>query len=218
MQQGSLRARLTLALSNDNPEDMERLLTEWCYPEALNRAVQVGAVKCTRWLLQHGWDPSEPSLFQERTPLLAALTSTTLSQETLECIVSLLCEFGVSLNAPLRVWNTPGTQSWMWSPLYVAYNFGCHRMVWTMLLRGARLLKDERYPLSGGIQELERVYRRRADRCRAVCIILLACAPFHQKCLRRDWVRRYVWTRRHEEKWAPELELPFPFGAAIYRH
>lgn len=37
--------------------------------------------------------------------------------------------------------------------------------------------------------------------CKYACIILLKKAPFHQRDLRKDWVRRYVWPTRFAQSW-----------------
>lgn len=167
----------------------------------LHLAVSTRAPRCVEWLLKEGADPCARNKGGwHETPMgTAALYSSSVA------CVRLLIEAGAPARDVLTLVYPKSVEHSIVS--MTAVDVFDTELVSFLLRHGSWLLPDER----GSADDLcaaEKVMRTRWDRCRRVCMVLLKTAPFQQKCLRREWVRRYVWPLRSLRAWTPDMVPP----------
>lgn len=177
----------------------------------LEFAIKSRAYRCVEWLLQHGV-PAGPHLTNDTYQFVPMARVLMLVREVR--MAQLLIRYGAPVNGPTgwiyedhRDNARPRFEHSLLAMAYVRQESeGDWQLARLLLCHGARLHEQERnqYPRLAAVHDIMAV---RAFNCAQTCLALLARAPFQQKCLRRDWVRRYVWPRRYEQEWSPALPV-----------
>lgn len=179
----------------------------------LEFAIKSRAYRCVEWLLQHGV-PAGPHLTNDTYQIVPMVRVLGFIRDVR--MAQLLIRYGAPVNGPtgwiyedhgnitrLRFEHSLLAMSWVRRKSEEDW-----RLTRLLLCHGARLHEQERnqYPRLAVMHDIMIV---RVVKCAQTCLALLARAPFQQKCLRRDWVRRYVWPTRYEQEWSPAICVPW---------
>lgn len=168
--------------------------------------IRTGAMRCLQWLVAQGAHVNHFVTDEgyHCFPLLDVLNIPTRS--TTDMLIALLKAGAVPCYSALACQECARR---LHSLLALATFHVQPRGLCELLYHGARLLPHETYTRETDIRKSHDTVCERVRRCRQVCIVLLKTAPFQQKCLRRDWVRRYVWAMRCRPEWTPDLDMPY---------